>query len=132
MDKKIILIEDDDLIRELYVEEFNTEGLHTEGYATGKAGLEAIKRNKYDLLLLDMMLPDTNGLLILKELKSDQATKDLKVVILTNLGQETVQSEAMQLGALGYLIKLSYTPDEIIQEIRKYLGTPAGTASEPL
>jgi two-component system, OmpR family, alkaline phosphatase synthesis response regulator PhoP len=132
MDKRIVLIEDDDLIRELYLEEFNSEGLHTEGFATGKAGLDAIRHNHYDLLLLDMMLPDTNGLLILKELKSDPATKDLKVVVLTNLGQETVQNEATQLGALGYLIKLSYTPDEIIQEVRKYLGMSSESTSTPL
>lgn len=121
-DKKLILIEDDDLIRELYLEEFRSEGWQIDGFATGKEGLAAIYQNHYALLLLDMMLPDTNGILILKELKSNPTTKDLKVIILTNLGQESVQNEAIQLGALAYLIKLSYTPDEIIREVRKYVG----------
>ncbi len=74
-----------------------------------------------ELVLLDIMLPDTNGIDILKKIKTNLLTKDIGVVMLTNLGQDSIQKEAQALGAKGYLIKLSFTPDQIVQEVKKFL-----------
>src|SRR3990167_11424579 len=104
---KIVLIEDDDLIRELYKDELTAAGFNLDAFPTGREGLEAISKNRYDLLLLDIMLPDTNGLEVLKKIKLNPKTKGLPVVLLTNLGQDSIIKEGFKLGAEDYLIKLA-------------------------
>lgn len=118
---KIILVEDDDLIRELYGKELTQAGFEVNGFPTGHAALASMGNNHYDLMLLDIMLPDTNGLEVLRTIKANPATNDLPVLLLTNLGQDSVVKQGFSLGAEGYLMKVSYTPDQIIEEVRKIL-----------
>ena len=120
--KKILLIEDDDLIRELYADQLKMAGLQVFGYASGKTGLEAFKEQKYDLVLLDIMLPDTNGLEILRQMKQNSDLKSIPVVLLTNLGQDSIIKEGFKLGADGYLVKLAYNPDQIVKEVQSVLA----------
>ena len=122
MNKKILLIEDDDLIRDLYKRQLDLAGLSTDGYANGQTGLEALHKAHYDLILLDILLPDINGLEILKQIKQDPNTKTTPVVLLTNLGQDEIVKQGFNLGAEGYLIKLYYTPEKVIEEVRNILG----------
>jgi DNA-binding response OmpR family regulator len=119
--KRIILIEDEDFIRDLYVRQLNLAGLKTDGFGSGNEGLQAIQKEHYDILLLDIMLPDINGLEILKQVKQTEATKSLPVILLTNLGQDTIIKEGFELGAEGYLVKAAYTPDQIVQEVKNVL-----------
>jgi two-component system, OmpR family, response regulator ResD len=119
--KKILLIEDEEYIRDLYKRQLDLAGLATDGFGTGNEGLAALKQNHYDLVMLDIMLPDTNGLQILKEIKNSEATKNIPVVMLTNLGQDAVIKEGFELGAEGYLLKSSYTPNQIVEEIKNVL-----------
>ncbi len=121
MNKDIVLIEDDDFIRDIYTSEFANAGFTIDGFGRGREGLEAIKNNRYRLLLLDIMLPDINGLTILKQLKQDPATRYLNVILLSNLGQDAVIKEGLALGARKYLVKLSYNPDQVVAEIKKEL-----------
>ena len=120
--KKILLIEDDDLIRELYADQLKMAGLQVFGYASGKTGLEAFKEQKYDLVLLDIMLPDTNGLEILRQMKQNSDLKSIPVVLLTNLGQDSIIKEGFKLGADGYLVKLAYNPEQIVKEVQSILA----------
>jgi CheY-like chemotaxis protein len=119
--KRVLLIEDEDYIRDLYKRQLDMDGLPTDAFGTGREGLDAVKKTPYNLILLDIMLPDLNGLQILKEVKNNPQTKAIPVVLLTNLGQDTVIKEGFELGAEGYLIKSSYTPNQIVQEVRKVL-----------
>src|SRR3989344_1568052 len=119
--KKILLIEDEDFIRDLYKRQFEKAGFVVEGFAKGKEGLDASTKNQYDLLLLDIMLPDINGIEILKQIKQNSFSKNLPVVMLTNLGQDSVIKEGFTLGAEGYLIKASFTPDQVVQEATNIL-----------
>lgn len=123
--KRILLIEDDDLIRDLYKRQLDLAGLATDGFPNGKEGLESLTKNHYDLVLLDILLPDINGLEILKKIKDDQANKELPVVLLTNLGQDEIVKQGFNLGAEGYLIKLYYTPEKVIEEVRNILAKKA-------
>lgn len=118
---KILLIEDEEFIRDIYTEELKKNGFEVDSTSTGKDGFEKLAQNKYDLLLLDIMLPDTNGLEILKQVKQNPETKNMKVIMLTNLGQDAVIKEGFQLGADKYLIKMSYNPDQIVAEVRNTL-----------
>jgi len=122
--KRILLIEDDDLIRDLYKRQLDLAGLPTDSFPNGKDGLDALTKNHYDLVLLDILLPDINGLEILKQIKQNPTNKTLPVVLLTNLGQDEIVKQGFNLGAEGYLIKLYYTPEKVIEEVRNILGKP--------
>lgn len=119
--KRILLVEDEEPIRELYKRQLELAGFQVDAFGIGKDALTAVSQKDYDLLLLDIMLPDINGLQILKEVKANDRTKNISVLMLTNLGQDITIKEGFDLGAEGYLIKASYTPDQIIEEINNIL-----------
>lgn len=133
MNKKLLLVEDEEYIRDLYKRQLDLAGLMTDAFGMGKDGLAASEKNAYDLILLDIMLPDINGLQILQKIKQNPASKNTPVVLLTNLGQDAVIKQGFELGADGYLVKAAYTPDQIVQEIKNILAKlpantpPAGT-----
>lgn len=119
--KRIVMVEDEESIRELYKRQLTLAGLQVDAFANGKDGLNATLNGQYDLILLDIMLPDINGLEILKQVKANDKTKATPVILLTNLGQDAVIKEGFQLGAEGYILKSAYTPDQIIQEVKNVL-----------
>ena len=131
MTKKILLIEDEDLIRDLYKRQLEQGGITTDAVANGTEGLKALQENNYDLVLLDIMLPDKNGLEVLITMKQDKLTKEIPVVMLTNLGQDSVIKEAFKLGAISYLLKASFTPDQMVQEVQKILNQQESSSTPP-
>lgn len=126
MNKKLLLVEDEEYIRDLYKRQLDLAGLMTDAFGLGNEGLAAAEKNPYDLILLDIMLPDINGLQILQKIKQNPLSKNTPVVLLTNLGQDAVIKQGFELGADGYLVKAAYTPDQIVQEIKNIMAkTPA-------
>lgn len=121
MVKKVLLIEDDEFIRDLYKRQLDIGGFFTYAFSDGNDGLKAAQENRYDLILLDIMLPGMNGLDILRSIRQNDTTKNTPVIMLSNLGQDAVIKEGFTLGAIGYLIKASFTPDQIVQEVRNIL-----------
>ncbi len=120
--KKILIIEDDQDVRELYAEVLRDEGFTVEEAVDGQSGLAKVLAGSYDLLLLDIMLPKFDGLEVLKTIKEKAEVKSIPVILLTNLGREAIIKEGFSLGADGYLIKSEHTPEEIVQEVKKFLG----------
>lgn len=126
MNKKILLIEDEDYIREIYKEEIESAGFTVDGFPTGQQGLEAFKNNAYDLVVLDIVLPDINGLHVLKQIKQDKDKNNVPVLLLTNLDQDIIVKQGLEFGAEAYLEKVSNTPDIIVDKIESILdGTHA-------
>lgn len=124
--QKILLVEDDQLLRDLYNELLRDEGFDVTACADGEEGFNEIKKGGYNLVLLDVMLPKMDGLQILKEIsKSNGGYKIGPVVLLTNLGQDNIVKEAFEHGAAGYLIKSSFTPDQVLHEVRTFLASAA-------
>ncbi|MDP3948146.1 MAG: response regulator [bacterium] len=119
--KKILLVEDEDFIRELYTRQLTKAGFTVKSAADGQSGLETLKAEVFDLLLLDIMLPGMNGLQLLREFKTQNPTSPMITILLTNLGQEAVIKEGFELGAQAYLIKASYTPDQVVNEVKNAL-----------
>ncbi len=119
--KKILLVEDEDFIRELYVRQLTKEGFEVKSAADGQTGLTLLKAEPFDLLLLDIMLPGINGLQLLREFKTQNPNSPMLTILLTNLGQEAVIKEGFELGAQAYLIKASYTPDQVVIEVKNAL-----------
>lgn len=125
--KKILLVEDEDFIRELYQRQLTKAGFMVKTAADGTTALNDLGSESYDLILLDIMLPEMNGLQILREFKTKNPNSKTVVILLTNLGQEAVIKEGFELGAQAYLIKASYTPDQVVSEVKNALaGQPAG------
>lgn len=119
--KKILLVEDEDFIRELYTRQLTKAGFTVKSAANGQTGLEMLKNETFDLLLLDIMLPGINGLQLLREFKTQNPNSQMITILLTNLGQESVIKEGFELGAQAYLIKASYTPDQVVNEVKNAL-----------
>lgn len=120
--KKILLVEDEDFIRELYTRQLTKSGLSVKSVSDGQAALDLLKTEPFDLMLLDIMLPGMNGLQVLREFKTKNPNSPMITILLTNLGQEAVIKEGFELGAQAYLIKSSYTPDQAVNEIKNALG----------
>ena len=121
--KTLLLVEDEVFIRELYHRRLLSAGYNVLVAMDGLEGLELAK-SKPDLVLLDIMLPKLNGIEVLKKLSSASKTKDIPVVLLTNLGQESIIREAFSLGARGYFVKMRVTPNEITDKVKIFLDNP--------
>ncbi|MBI2040229.1 response regulator [Candidatus Microgenomates bacterium] len=120
--KKILIIEDDQFLREFYQELLQSEGYIVDVAEDGEGGLKKILEQDYHLILLDIMLPKKDGLQILRELKiHPPKSQDVPIVILTNLGQDVVIKQCFELGASGYLIKSALNPDQVLTEIKNFL-----------
>src|SRR3989338_6418563 len=104
--KKILIVEDDQFLREFYQELLTDEGYVVDAASEGETALRKILSNEYKLILLDIMLPKKDGLQILRDLKvTPPKSSGVSIVVLTNLGQDAVIKECFDLGAQGYLIK---------------------------
>ena len=114
---KILIVEDEDSIRDVYKEYLTGEGFIVEMSSDGEDALEKIKTFDFDAMLLDIMLPKTDGLEVLKRIKSDIHYKDKVVLLLTALGRDSVIKEGFELGADGYLIKDQENPDDVKKNI---------------
>ena len=129
--KKILLVEDEDFIRDLYVRQLSRAGFNIKSAIDGQSGLDLLKSETFDLLLLDIMLPGMNGLQLLKGFKLQNPNSQMITILLTNLGQEAVIKEGFELGASAYLIKASYTPDQVVEEVKNALFNPKPASSPP-
>lgn len=126
--KKILLVEDENFISDLYTRQLKLSGFDVVVANDGLSGLKDLETAPYDLLLLDIMLPGLNGLELLKQWRAKAPQSNMPVLLLTNLGQDAVIKEGFDLGAQGYLIKASYTPDQIVNEVKNALdGKQAGS-----
>ncbi len=122
--KHVLLVEDEPLLIDLYRERFAEEDFNLE---IAHDGNEALKKadQHVDLILLDILLPGVNGFEVLRRLKRNLDTRDIPVIVLTNLGSEQSDSDkqlAFSLGAVDYLVKSYHTPDEMVEIVNKRLG----------
>lgn len=120
---KILIIEDDSFLAGMYVTKLGMEHFETELAIDGKAGLEKAKRFLPNLILLDILLPKMNGFDVLKALKKMPETRDIPVILLTNLGQKSDVVKGLELGANDYLIKAHFMPSEVVDKIKRVLQT---------
>ncbi len=118
---KVLLVEDDKMILDMYTLKFTQEGYKVFQAENGKSGWEMAKKEKPDVILLDIILPQMDGFSVLKKLKGDSATKNVPVVLLTNLGQDGDVKKGLELGAIDYLIKANYTPSQVVEKVKSLL-----------
>ncbi len=123
MNKRILLIEDEFYIRDLYRMILESAGFKVSLATDGEEGYK-LAQNLPDLILLDIMIPKLNGIMLLKKIKKDEKTKNIPIVLLTNLGQESIIKTAFEEGASGYFLKAMLDPKEIVSQISRFLENP--------
>ena len=120
--KKILFIEDESTLQKTFGEILKQEGYEMIPALNGEIGLRLAKTQKPDLILLDLILPKVHGFEVLKKLKEDVETKDIPVIVLTNLEGIGDVDKAIELGATTYLVKAQYSLEELVEKIKKVLG----------
>lgn len=119
---KILLVEDDIFLRDIYVEILSQEGFTVLTADDGEVGLKLGQDNPdAKLMLLDIMLPKMHGIDLLKRLKSDPKSAGLPVVMLSNLTDTHVIQEALKAGAAGFLVKVKYTPPQVLEKVKEFI-----------
>ena len=118
---KILLVEDDQTLTEMYALKFKESGFELLLANDGLSGLEIAKKELPQVILLDIMMPKMDGFAVLTELKKDDQTKNTPVLMLSNLGQESDVEKGKKLGANDYIVKASMTPSQVIEKVKAYL-----------
>lgn len=121
--KNILLVEDDPFLIDIYSTKLKEGGFEVEVVSAGEKVLDKILEKQFDLLVLDIVLPQMDGWEILRKIKEKTKLKSLPIIILSNLGQKEEVEKGLRLGATKYLIKAHYTPSEVVSEIRKLLSS---------
>jgi DNA-binding response OmpR family regulator len=120
--KKILLVEDDQFIYEMYINKLQSEGFEVFLAKDGQEAIVKTTETKPDLVLLDIVLPKKDGYEVLNEIKKNPDLSEVKVVMLTNLGQPDEIEKGMQSKADAYLIKAHLTPSQIVEKVKEMLG----------
>ena len=121
MNKKVLVVEDEKVLGDLLSRRLEKEELNFKLAVNAEEGFKKAKEMEPDLILLDIILPGISGFELLEKLKTDPETKEIPVIILSNLGQKSEVSKGRELGALDYLVKADFDLDEIIAKIKKTL-----------
>ncbi len=119
--KKILFVEDESSLQKTVGEILQQEGFVVFGALDGEKGLEMARQEKPDLILLDLILPKLDGFGVLKELKSDSETKDIPVIVLTNLETSGDIERAIAMGATTYLVKANYELEDVVKKVKEVL-----------
>ncbi len=120
----IYLVEDDSFISGMYQTKLRNMGYKVELAVDGETAWTRLQQDPLpDLILLDVVLPKKDGFEILEGLRAHERTKDLAVILLTNLGQKPDVERGVKLGADDYIIKAHYTPSEVMEKVEKLLKT---------
>lgn len=119
--KKVLVVEDDATLRQALVEFLEAENFSVTIATDGEEAVKLVKNSGPDVILLDIILPKKDGFDVIKEVKADDNTKDIPIVLLTNLGSLSDIEKALALGATTYLVKGDYQLKEVVNKIKEIL-----------
>jgi len=119
--KKILIVEDEGILAEMYRDKFSQAGFEVYLTFDAKDGLNLAKKEKPDLIVLDILLPKENGIVFLSWLRKELEISTIPVVVFSNYDDPEIKRQAAKLGVKDYLIKTNYTPQEIVEKIKEYL-----------
>jgi CheY-like chemotaxis protein len=126
---KVLLVEDDNNLREIFQMRLQAEGYSTVVAADGEEGLTMAMKEKPDLLIADVMMPKLSGFEMVENLRAAPETKDIKVIMMTALGQAEDQARGEKLGVLKYLVKSQVTLEDFARVVKEALGPGSPNAS---
>ncbi len=120
--KKIIIVEDEEILRNLLHKKLTAEGYQVDVAEDGEEGLSKIRADRPDLILLDIIMPKMNGIEMLEEMVKDETLKDIPVIVVSNSGQPVEIDRAQKLGARDWLVKTEFEPQEVIDKVIALIG----------
>lgn len=119
---KVAIIEDDQTISQMYRIKFEAVGYEVETAENGVLGLEMVKKIKPDIILLDLMMPEMSGDEMLAKLRESKWGKDIKVIILTNVGEQEIPPQVRELGVSAVILKADMTPSQVADLVKRELS----------
>lgn len=119
---KIAIIEDDQVISQMYRMKFEADGFDVQLANNGKHGVELVEAFSPDIILLDLQMPEMNGVEALEIIRQNEWGKNIPVIILTNLGEEEAPKKLRSLGIHSYIVKANLTPRQVAQRVREALN----------
>jgi len=129
---KIAIIEDDQTIAQMYRMKFESEDFSVEVAADGHSGVQMVSRQMPDIILLDLQMPEMNGVEALKRIRKLPGGQDIPVIVLTNLGQQEAPRDLAALGIESYIIKADLTPSQVVEQVKKTIGIATEPDSPPI
>lgn len=119
---KIAIIEDDQVISQMYRMKFEADGFDVQLANNGKHGVELVEAFSPDIILLDLQMPEMNGVEALEIIRKNSWGKNTPVIILTNLGEEEAPKQLRSLGIHSYIVKANLTPRQVAQRVKEALN----------
>ena len=119
---KILLVDDDEFLLDMYSIKFREAGFDIENAKSGEEALEKMKQTPYDIILLDIIMPQLDGFEVLQRMKKDNLSPGSVVIILSNLGQKEDIERGLYLGATDYVVKAHFTPREVVEKVKFHLS----------
>lgn len=129
--QKVLVIEDDKILGDILSSKLRAEGYETYWEMDGETGLQKMIEIMPDLVLLDIVMPKKNGYEVLEDVRKDDNLKKIPIVIISNSGQPIELARIVELGAKDYIIKAQFSPEEVLEKVRKYLGTSPVASTGP-
>ncbi|OGG13235.1 hypothetical protein A3D77_00500 [Candidatus Gottesmanbacteria bacterium RIFCSPHIGHO2_02_FULL_39_11] len=118
---KILIVEDDEFFIQAYVTKFAQEGLVVEVATDGAMAIQKVKAISPNLIILDLMIPVKDGFLVLEELQGNPLTKNIPIIISSNLDQDASVKRGISLGAKDYFVKANISLEELVKKVKEYL-----------
>ncbi len=122
--KKVLVIDDEEILRRLLDKKLTREGYIVETAKDGKDGLEKMKKNKPDLILLDIIMPNMGGFELLEVMSKSKDLADIPVVIVSNSGQPVEIDKAKEMGVKDWIVKTEFDPGEVLKKVISQIGKP--------
>jgi DNA-binding response OmpR family regulator len=117
----ILLVEDDVFVSKAYAYFLRKAGFNVTTANDGETALTTLTKIKPDIILLDLIMPIMNGFEVLEQLKKKKISKEIPVIIVSNLAQDSEREECLRLGATDYLIKSDFLMKDVIEKVKKYI-----------
>lgn len=118
--KKVLIAEDEEVLSKILKDRFEEDGWQVTVAGDGEAAIKEINEHKFDLVLLDLIMPKKDGFEVLKEIRSEPERKDLPILVLSNLGADEDIKQALSLGATDYFVKSQHPVSEILAKTKAY------------
>jgi CheY-like chemotaxis protein len=122
MAQKILIIEDEDIMRNLLSKKLKGAGYQVSTAKDGQEGMDLLEKEKFDLVLSDIIMPKLGGLEVMERMNQDPGLKNIPIIVVSNSGQPVELDQARRFGAKDWLVKTEFDPQEVIVKIKKILG----------
>lgn len=127
---KVLIVEDDKTIRDAYKTVLELEGHEVEASEEGGGAIKALAAKDFDVILLDMLMPNMNGMELLRELRPKEKIPNTKIIVFSNMSMPETIAEAKELGVSEYLTKARFTPKEVVNAVEGVLKGGQGEKNE--